>query len=310
MPLFSVVICTYNRSQRLRGALDSVSRQDESDYELIVVDDGSEDDTAEVVASFDSPLVRYVRRPNGGLSTARNTGIKVAQGEFVIFLDDDDRVEPSWLSTLASRIGPRIGLVSCGCRFYSPVSDWEMISLPTEQPAAFNGVTALFLAGTFAVRRQLYERVGGYAEDLPISHQTELALRLVPELERADMVAASVDLPLVHIERRAVAQRLWSPEDMLVGTRYILDRHGRQLAHSPHVLADYHAVAAVAAFQIGDRSSSRHHFRGAVRANPRLRHVARYALSHVPPLATRVWGRHGTATPSRSHALPGGSASR
>ena len=297
MPQFSVVICTYNRSQLLRGALDSVLGQDASDYELLVVDDGSEDDTADVVATFDSPVVRYVRRPNGGLSAARNTGIKEARGQFVIFLDDDDRADPSWLSTLASKIGPRTGVVSCGCRFYSPGTDWEMISLPQEQPAAFNGVTALFLAGTFAVRRLLYEQVGGYAEDLPISHQTELALRLVPALERADMTVASVDVPLVHIERREVAQRLWSPEDMHVGTQYILDRHGRQLAHSPSVLADYHAVAAVAAFQIGDRSSSRHHFRGAVRANPRLRHVARYALSHVPPLATKVWGRHGTMVP-------------
>ena len=297
MPLFSVVVCTYNRSQRLRGALDSVLSQEASDYELLVIDDGSDDDTAEVVATFDSPLVRYVRRENGGLSAARNTGIHEARGEFVIFLDDDDRVEPSWLSTLAGNIGPRTGVVSCGCRFYSPDSDWEMISLPEQQPDAFNQVTALFLAGTFAVRRDLYEQVGGYAEDLPISHQTELALRLLPELDRAGMTVESVDLPLVHIERRAVAQRLWSPEDMLVGTRYILDRHGRQLAHSPTVLADYHAVAAVSAFQVGDRSSSRQHFRGAVRANPSLRHVARYALSHVPPLANRVWGRHGTMVP-------------
>jgi len=295
MPLFSVVICTYNRSAQLDGALRSVLAQDTCDYELLVVDDGSSDDTADVVAAFDSPHVRYVRRPNGGLSAARNTGIAEARGEFVIFLDDDDRVDRSWLSTLASKVGPRTGIVSCGCRFFSPDTEWYV--MPRVHPDAFGGVTAVFLAGTFAVRRELYDRVGGYAEELPVSHQTELALRLIPEVERQGMTAASADVALVHIERRVVNERIWSSTDMFDGARYILDRHHRQLARSPHVLADYHAVAAVSAFQVGDRSTSRRHFRRAVRARPSVRHVARYALSHVPPLAIRVWGRHRAVVP-------------
>jgi GT2 family glycosyltransferase len=73
MPLFSVVICTYNRSAQLDGALRSVLAQDICDDELLVVDDGSSDDTADVVAAFDSPHVRHVRRPNGGLSAARSS---------------------------------------------------------------------------------------------------------------------------------------------------------------------------------------------------------------------------------------------
>jgi glycosyltransferase involved in cell wall biosynthesis len=295
MPLFSVVICTYNRSAQLEGALRSVLAQDIGDYELLVVDDGSEDDTPDVVGRFDAPQIRYVRRPNGGLSAARNTGIAEARGEFVIFLDDDDRVDRSWLSSLAGEVGPRTGLVSCGCRFVSPDTAWSV--MPREQPEAFGRVTAVFLAGTFAVRRELYEHVGGYAEELPTSHQTELALRLIPEMERRGMTAGSVDVPLVRIERRAVHERIWSPTDMFVGATYILDRHHPQLARTPRVLADYHAVAAVSAFQVGNRSGSRHHFRRALRARPTVRHAARYALSHVPPLATRVWGRHRTVQP-------------
>lgn len=293
MPLFSVVICTYNRSRRLEGAIASVLAQQDADFELVVVDDGSEDDTARVVAGVDSPRVRYVHRPNGGLSAARNTGIAAAQGDFVVFLDDDDRVDPRWLATLAGAIGPCTGVVSCGARFHSPDQGWEVIRLPERQPAAFEGVTALFLAGTFAVRRELYAEVGGYAEDLPISHQTELALRLTPRVIQAGLTVDPVPEALVHIERRPVTHRLWSANDNLVGARYILDRHGPQLARSPEVLADYHAVAAVAAFQTGDHPGGRRHLRGAVRAHPRLRHLARYAVAHVPPLASRVWLRHG-----------------
>jgi glycosyltransferase involved in cell wall biosynthesis len=266
------------------------------DYELLVVDDGSSDDTADVVAAFDSPHVRYVRRPNGGLSAARNTGIAEARGEFVIFLDDDDRVDRSWLSTLASKVGPRTGIVSCGCRFFSPDTEWYV--MPRVHPDAFGGVTAVFLAGTFAVRRELYDRVGGYAEELPVSHQTELALRLIPELERHGMTAAWADIPLVRIERRAVSDRLWSPEDMLEGVKYILDRHRhQQVARSPSVLADYHAVTAVSGFQVGDRSSRRRHFQRALRARPSMGHVARHSQSHLPPRAIRVGGRHRTMAP-------------
>lgn len=298
MVLFSVVICTYNRSERLRGALDSVLGQHEADYEVLVVDDGSEDDTAEVVAGYASPRIRYTRRTNGGLSAARNTGIDEARGEFLIFLDDDDRVDPMWLSILGSEIRAETGVVSCGCWFDNPDNGSSTAVLPDDLPKAFNRVRALFLAGTFAVRRALYEQMGGYAEELPTSHQTELALRLLPALARVGLTVASVDRPLVHIERRAAAQRHRRPADLLVGTQYILDHHVEQLANSPTVLADYHAVAGVSAFQVGDRSSSRHHFRAALRANPTgVRHVARYAVSYVPPLANRVWGRHGTMVP-------------
>jgi glycosyltransferase involved in cell wall biosynthesis len=298
MPLFSVVICTYNGGRRLTGALDSVLDQEASDYEVLVIDDGSEDDTADVIAGYSSPLIRYIWRPNGGLSAARNTGLAEARGDFVIFLDDDDRVDPAWLSSLGRRIDADTGVVTCGCWFHNPNTGESMVALPREMPEAFNRVTALFLAGTFAVRRELYERVGGYTEDLPISHQTELSLRLVPELHGAGMAVASVDRPLVHIERRAVNQRLWRPIDTLAGARYLLDHHGRQLARSPGVLANYHAVAGVAAYQVGDLAGSRRHFLSAARADPRhLRHAARYALSLVPALGNKVWGRHGTMVP-------------
>jgi glycosyltransferase involved in cell wall biosynthesis len=290
MPLFSVVIWTYNRSGQLDGALRSVLAQDVGDYELLVVDDSSSDNTADVVAAFDSPHIRYLRRPNGGLSVARNAGIAKARGEFVILLDDD-RVDRPWLSTLASKVRLRAGVVSCGCRFFfTPDTEWYV--MPLVHPEGFGGVTAAFLAGAFAVRRELYETVEGYAEELPTSHQTELALRMTPEMERQGMTAASADVALVHIEHRAVNERIWSSTDMFDGGTYIVDRHHRQLARWPQVLADCHAVAAVSAFHVGDRSPSRRQFRRAVRARPRVRHVARHAPLHVPPLVGRVCGRH------------------
>lgn len=298
MPLFSVVICTYNGAHRLGRSVESVLDQDQTDFELVVVDDGSEDNTADVVAKYDSAAVRYVHRPNGGLSAARNTGLEAAFGELVIFLDDDDWVEPTWLSTLASQVAPQTGVVSCACWFENPEDGSSTVVLPTRGSDAFCGVKGLFLAGTFAVRREVYDRIGGYAEGLATCHQTELTLRLLPELERLGLSVRSVDEPLVHIERRRAAKRVRQPGDLLQGTRYILDHHGDQLARSPDVLATYHAIAAVSAFQVGDRAGCRQELWTAVRTHPRnLRHLARFALAFVPPLAMRVWGRHGTMPP-------------
>lgn len=95
----SVIIPTYNRSRLLSEAIESVIRQDVTDCELevIVVDDGSTDNTADVVKSF-GPRVRYIYQKNRGAGVARNHGIEVARGEWIAFLDSDDRWLPHKLS--------------------------------------------------------------------------------------------------------------------------------------------------------------------------------------------------------------------
>jgi glycosyltransferase involved in cell wall biosynthesis len=99
MPVVSVVIPTYNRPQFVRGAVRSVLAQTFLDFELIVIDNGSVDDTSNVIRSFDDPRVRCVRiEINNGVSPARNRGIELARGEFIAFLDDDDEWLPDKLT--------------------------------------------------------------------------------------------------------------------------------------------------------------------------------------------------------------------
>src|SRR5215218_5526383 len=88
MSLVSVIITTYNHSHYLPQAISSVLRQDFQNKEIIVVDDGSKDNTKEIVAQY--PQVRYIYQTNKGLSAARNTGIDNSTGEYLIFLDADD----------------------------------------------------------------------------------------------------------------------------------------------------------------------------------------------------------------------------
>jgi O-antigen biosynthesis protein len=99
-PKISVVVASYNGARTLPSCLESLQRLNYPDYEVILVDDGSTDRTAEIAALH--PKVRYLRHPtNLGLSTARNTGIEMAQGEIVAFTDSDCRADEDWLHYLA-----------------------------------------------------------------------------------------------------------------------------------------------------------------------------------------------------------------
>lgn len=97
MPLVSVIIPTFNRSHFLKEAIDSVLKQDFKDFELIVVDDGSTDDTEKILRSYANSLI-FLSQENKGVSAARNSGIRISSGTFISFLDSDDLWLPQKLS--------------------------------------------------------------------------------------------------------------------------------------------------------------------------------------------------------------------
>lgn len=104
MTLLSVIIPAYNRATLVRRALASCLNQDDSDFEVVVVDDGSSDGTAEVVESVGDPRIRLIRLPvNRGRCPARNAGMAAARGEWFVFLDSDDELLPGALATIRRR---------------------------------------------------------------------------------------------------------------------------------------------------------------------------------------------------------------
>lgn len=131
-PKISVVIPTYNRAAKVQGAIESVLAQTYSDLEVIVVDDGSSDDTGRVLAEAFGDRIRYYAQANQGASVARNKGIAEARSEWIAFLDSDDLWEKDkleWQIKALERFGAHCGGCYTNVRFFNHPETHTMFEL-------------------------------------------------------------------------------------------------------------------------------------------------------------------------------------
>jgi GT2 family glycosyltransferase len=186
---FSVVIAAYNAADTLGETIGSVLAQTRQDFEIIVVDDGSSDDTAAIAEGFADQRVRVFRQENAGPSAARNRGIAEAVGEYVGLLDSDDLWLPDYLAEMGRALeqNPRADfaythswiLDASGCFRSVPTGAWHRPATPMLPRDQF---VAELLQECFVsdptIRRTALEQVGGYDESLSHGEDWELWLRL------------------------------------------------------------------------------------------------------------------------------------
>ncbi|MCS7062099.1 MAG: glycosyltransferase [Anaerolineae bacterium] len=237
MPTVSVVIPAYNQASFLGAAVHSVLAQTFPDYEAIIVDDGSTDNTPQVAAEFTDPRVRYLRQHNCGLSAARNTGIRNAVGELISFLDSDDLFFPDKLAVLVDALRAR--------------SDWGMVAgqsiLIDEHgqslgrsfatPLPEQGAQLLLWnplhVGSVLLRRGWLDRVGVFDETLRSYEDWDMWLRLA----RAGCRFGWVDRP-VSLYRIHRAQMTRKGDQMTRATFAVLDK----VFADPDLPADWAAL--------------------------------------------------------------------
>lgn len=99
--MISVIIPAYNAARTIRRCIQSVLNQRYTEWEMIIVDDGSKDDTLDICQSYDNSRIRVLHKENGGVSSARNMGLKFAQGDYIAFIDSDDFIESDYLEHLS-----------------------------------------------------------------------------------------------------------------------------------------------------------------------------------------------------------------
>jgi glycosyltransferase involved in cell wall biosynthesis len=184
-PKVSVVVATYNRADILAENIESVLNQDGDSYEVIYVDDGSTDGTADVLSEWSgrsSVPFQVLRTENVGPGPARNAGVAVARGEYVLFLDDDATVPRDWVGTMVERCVAHGCDVLCGgIDAYSieePVAHYLHLRMQTTLGPAVKELKAA-PSGNVLIRRAAFNDVGGFSEEcLPAAEDWELSFRL------------------------------------------------------------------------------------------------------------------------------------
>ena len=187
IPRVSAVIPTYNNSVLLREAIESVRSQDMPDLEMVIVDDGSDDDTIDVLGSLKGSDIRVARQANGGPAKARNLGISLSRGQWIAFLDDDDLWLPGKLKNQMEAIQrhPDVGFSYTDVILHYE-SGKEVVHIPKHWGAdIFNGLLwgNQLATDTVIVRRDCLQAVGGFNENFRTGEDWDLWLRLAARFE-------------------------------------------------------------------------------------------------------------------------------
>lgn len=189
-PLVSAIIPTYNRAYLVKDAVDSILAQTYENIEVIVVDDGSTDNTLEVLSAYCN-RIRVIRQENAGPAAARNRGIAASSGELIAFLDSDDLWLPEKLERqvkLLQSAGPTVSCCLCNIRMCWPDKESNSFDIAALSPEIPEGIWLnveeiiatrflLFNQGAM-IRRTVLEKIGGFDESLWLLEDHALALRL------------------------------------------------------------------------------------------------------------------------------------
>jgi glycosyltransferase involved in cell wall biosynthesis len=239
----------------LAAAIGSVLAQTDRNLELIVVDDGSTDTTAEVVRRFGDDRMLYLNQPNRGVSAARNAGAGRARGEWLVFLDNDDELVPEALERFAA-VGES-DLIVAGVTRVSENGSERRTVLPDRVVVLEKRFSPL-LAGAFAIRRSLFAAVGGYDEALAYSENTELAWRVRSHLDRPGAIEA-IEEPVVIVHNRArrahERSRYDAAKRILALRSYEMEADGNPRA-AREFRGNYLCIAAVSAAELGKRAEA------------------------------------------------------
>lgn len=272
---FSVIIPSYNRAATLGRAIRSVLSQTVVAWEIILVDDGSTDATRELLRSF--PQVFYHYEENSGVSSARNTGAKLATGEWLIFLDSDDELDRHALSVFQEAIGrqPDAPFFVAGNKRVN-FGD-QTIHIPEE------GIYSAVLSGSFCIRKSIFLEIGGYDPRFTFAENTELFYRVEKEgYQRVTIPKVSL---VYHVSQNGGSK---NSKNLINSLSLFLTKHGNSMSCYHRFL--YHQILGVQLLRVGNFKQAEQQFKMAIRIRPfHLKTLIRLLLSYLPAISLKVY---------------------
>ncbi len=277
----SVVIPSYNRAEFVAQTVQSVLAQSFESFEVIVVDDGSTDDTLAHLAAFrDLPNFRYFYQPNNGRSSARNHGMTRARGEYLMFLDSDDLLAPDALANLwraaerfpASEVvaGRRTNINELG-EFLS-ADEYNRLDEFADRRVHYEKIRRFFLCmGSYIIKKDLARRLNGFDKSLEPCEDLDFFFRFC---DAAKITFIKADAVLIRLHENNTAPRRIFTGLMSVSQNHLnlLDANPRD--YSPRTIramrAEWQLKMAHLYYRDGDRANARRHFLKALKAAPEM----------------------------------------
>ncbi len=267
-PFFSVIIPMFNRQREVARALTSVVSQDFTDFEVIVIDDGSSDGSAQVVENFADPRIRLVRHPiNRGVCPARNTGVDHAEGEWVVFLDSDHSFLSGALDVLYQRSHEAPAAIDrIACTYQWDDGGFSPDPRPQGQILDYIGyirwLEGLISRSDFVncIRRSTFERVRlpdgrAYEAVYHLDFARQFRTWLIPDVIALEHQDASNRISVSRSRSQKVKRLLWDAPDGLLAEERIISEHGAALKqYSPLNWQMHHRIRILFAFLAGQRT--------------------------------------------------------
>lgn len=281
-PTISVVMAVRNGQSYLAEAIDSVLAQTLIDFEFLIVDDGSSDDTAAILKRYEArdARVRVIRQENTGLTRALNVALAKARGRYIARMDADDVSEPDRFSAQVNYMDERPELVALGCKLSLIDPDGEHLA-HRQPPVSHDAIVARLLEGDGAIphpsamiRHDALRAAGGYREEFACAQDLDLWLRL------SEIGAlANLDRPLLryrlHCDSVTTARR---DQQLMFARKAVQDAFSRREQHHPELLvASTHSAGSAAkifrswarmALRSGNKTAASKHCVNALRAAP------------------------------------------
>jgi glycosyltransferase involved in cell wall biosynthesis len=272
LPTVSVIIPTYNRAHLIGRSINSVLNQTYQDFELIIVDDGSSDNTEEIIRAFNDPRILFLKHPeNRGVSAARNTGIKEARGSYIAFQDSDDEWLPEKLEKQMAVFKQDkkgdLGLVLC--ETLGVIQNVETRVAPQANRLNYEQLISHLGAygeGTqrFLLKRDLTAPELYFDEKLKAWEEWDLLLRL-SRICRIDYVREA----LVRRYYNHDEPHLDNPQNRIKARRVLVRKYANELKTRPKSLSLSYWHNALDYYRLGKMRYTRCYLKAAVKAYPR-----------------------------------------
>lgn len=278
--MISVIIPLYNKERQIRATLESVLNQSYTDFEIVVVDDGSTDGSAAIVESVQDARLRLIRQENGGVSAARNRGIREAKGEYVAFLDADDLWDPDFLKTLqhlAERY-PDCSVYACNYDFVSPDGTHRPTIIRRLPFTGEHGILSnYFEVASYShppictislmVKKEAMQAIGGFPLGIKSGEDLLTWARLACRYSIAyskRVLASFISTP--NTQGPSKAQERWDPADpVLCGLLRLQQTKGDKIPHISDYIHRWLKTQAIIALEINEHSIARNYCYKALR---------------------------------------------